>query len=147
MIKQRPVSISKNAFSFCRYSIAIIIVLAFALKVEALVWLVFFLLVLSAILGVKRAPLILFYSNFEKLFKITPKYEIVDINAIRFAHILGSMLSGTCVLLLMNDSRFAWPFVFVFAVLKIISATGFCPATKLYSCSTSGSCCRFIKSK
>jgi hypothetical protein len=147
MPKQRPTIISRNAFFFCRYFVAVLLIIALIFKLELLVWIVFAILALSAISGVKRAPLIFIYTIFEKIFKIKPKFEVVDINAMRFAHTLGSILAGSCLVLFLVGSSFAWGLVFVFTILKVISATGFCPASKLYTCSTSGNCCKFLKHK
>lgn len=142
-----PVAISRNAFIFCRYVVTIILLVAFVLRIELLVLVVFLLLIMSAFAGVKRAPLILLYTYFEKILKHEARIEIVDVNAMRFAHILGSMFAGLCVLLFLVNSMYVWSVVFLFLVIKIISAIGFCPASKLYTCSTGGNCCRFLKHK
>jgi len=147
MLKIKPISISKNAFAFCRYFTVILLMLALVLRIESLVFLVFFILLLSAILGIMKAPLIFVYSSLEKFLKFKIKYQVVDIHAMRFAHILGSILSGICVVLFIFENKFAWSLVFIFMILKIVSAMGFCPASKLYTCSTNGNCCQFVKKK
>ncbi len=141
----KPVSIQSAAFVFCRYSIAILIWLALILRLKWLVVLVFLILAASAILTVGRAPMIMLYKY--TLGKIFPsKYEMLDAKAMRFAHTLGSVLALLCIIFLyfVND-RVGWIIVFAFAILKSVSALGFCPASKLYSCALSGGCCALTK--
>jgi hypothetical protein len=70
------------------------------------------------------------------------KNEILNVKAMRFAHILGSILSGACVVLLYSGLNYAgWILTGILAVMKTISALGFCPASKLYVCMSSGGCC------
>lgn len=146
MIPSKPVSVLKHAFIFCRYSVAVLIWLAFFMKLKWLMVLVFALLLISALLRVQRAPMILLYSyTVNKLIR-SEHYETLNENAMRFAHAMGSLLSLGCVLALyfLND-RIGWALVFSLAILKTISALGFCPASKLFDCATSGSCCSFLK--
>ena len=145
MRKFKPVSVSTAAFAFCRYVIAILIWLAFILRVKWVVVLVFLILVFSAILKIGKAPMILLYSyTINKL--IPSKSEILDEKAMRFAHILGSILALLCIIFLyFINEKIGWVIVFAFAILKTISAFGFCPASKLYSCVMSGGCCALTK--
>jgi hypothetical protein len=146
MIKTfKPVSVSKAAFAFCRYTVAILVWLAFILKIKWLVVLVSVILALSAMFTIKNAPLILIYSyTIDKIFP--SKTEILDAKAMRFAHILGTILSIICIALLYcSNETIGWIFVFVFALLKTVSAFGFCPASKLYGCMISGGCCALTK--
>ncbi|NTV23414.1 MAG: hypothetical protein HGA85_03495 [Nanoarchaeota archaeon] len=56
------------------------------------------------------------------------------------------MLGLACVIMLYSGFIYAWGFVFLFCVLKTVSALGFCPGEKLYHCALGGgSCCRFMK--
>ena len=145
MKKYKPVAVPKAAFGFCRYSIAILIWLSLILRMEAILIFVFIIFLLSAGLKIKRAPLILFYSyTINKIIK--SKEEILNEHAMRFAHVMGSVFSLVCLLLLyFINERAGWTAVFIFAVLKSISAFGFCPASKLYECATGDSCCVFLK--
>ena len=139
------VSVPKGAFIFCRYSVAIFIWLAFILKIRWLVILVFVILALSAILKVRKAPMILIYSwTINKIFK--SKEELLSEKGMRFAHTLGATFSLIALIFLyFGNVQVGWIIVFVLAILKTISAFGFCPASKLYSCATNGSCCAFVK--
>ena len=139
------VSVPKGAFIFCRYTAAILVWLALILQIRWLIVVVFLIFVLSAWLKVKRAPLVWFYSQtIELLFKT--KTEILNERAMRFAHVMGSIFSLICILIVyFIDERVGWIAVFILALLKSISAVGFCPASKLYECATNDSCCAFAK--
>ncbi|MBU0471649.1 MAG: DUF4395 domain-containing protein [Nanoarchaeota archaeon] len=134
--------VSKNAFRFCRFGITILIWAGFLLRNKELILVSFLILLLSAILTIKRAPLIVLYSvTLDKLVK--SKRVDLDVKGMRFAHTLGSIFSGVCVLLLYLGLK-AWGLVLVLAILKTISAFGFCPGEKIYSCMKNG-CCSITK--
>jgi len=134
--------IRKNAFRFCRFSLMMIVWLGFFLKSRELILLSFILLLSSAALKIRRAPLVFLYTNtIEKLF---PSKSIeLDERGMRFAHSLGAFLSGVCTACLYLGLQ-AWGLVLLFAILKTISALGFCPGEKLYRC-MSGGCCSILK--
>ena len=144
---QRLVSVSIGGFIFCRYSIAILIWLAYIFAVKELMVATFIILFLSALLTVKRAPMILLYTyTIDKIFK--SKNEFLDLRAMRFAHSLGAILSLIALGLLYGGfEQVGWTFTLVFALLKTVSALGFCPASKLFGCVTDDACCTFIKNK
>jgi hypothetical protein len=82
----------------------------------------------------------LYSVSFNKIKKSTD--VIVDENAMRFAHTLGFLFSGGCLLaVFLIHSSGAWYAVLAFALLKTVSAVGFCPASKLYDCVLNGNCC------
>jgi hypothetical protein len=140
------VSISSRAFAFCRYSVAILIWLSFLLKIKLILAIVFFVMLFSAILGVEKAPLIMLFNlTIGRFFK--SRREILDGKAMRFAHIFGSIFSMICLILLyLVNEKIGWIAVLIFAIAKSVSALGFCPAAKLYSCATGGGqCCAFLK--
>lgn len=145
MKKYKPVSVPKSAFTFCRYSIALLVWLSLFLQSKPIMILVFFILLFSAVLKVGRAPMILLYSyTINKIIK--SKEEILNEQAMRFAHIFGSILSLVCLLFLyFINENVGWVMVFCFGLLKSISAIGFCPASKLYDCLNNDSCCVFLK--
>ncbi len=131
--------ISKNAFIFCKITITLLVWISYFLKSKELILTAFLLLLFSAILKIRRAPLIFLYSNtIDKIFS-SRKMEINE-TAMRFAHTLGSLFSGMCVLFVYLNVRFAWGFVLIFAVTKTISALGYCPGEKVYSCMKNGCC-------
>jgi hypothetical protein len=145
MIKYKPVSVSKAGFAFCRYGIAILVWLSFIFQIKWILLLVFLILAFSALLKVRKAPLILFYKyTIGKIIK--SEDEILNENAMRFAHTMGTILCLICLLFLyFINAKIGWAFVLVFAILKTVSAFGMCPASKLYECMGNDSCCAFIK--
>lgn len=145
--QRNPVTVSSAAFAFCRYTVAAMLWAAFFLKLRWLVAATFAILALSALLGIRRAPLVALYSF--TLNRWFPSKNIeLDANGMRFAHILGSVFSGACVLVLyLVDERVGWGLTFLLCILKTVSAVGLCPAYKLYGCMTSGTCCSFLRKK
>jgi hypothetical protein len=141
----KPVSVSKGAFAFCRYSIALLLWVAVILRMKELVLAAFIILTLSVILKVKRAPLIVLYTyTVDRLF---PAGQVIlDEKGIRFAHAVGAVMSGLCLILLYFISpRAGWALTVLLAVLKTSAAFGFCSALKLYQCVNGGTCCRVGK--
>jgi len=145
MTKYKPVSVSKAAFAFCRYTVAILVWLSLLLRIEWLLVIVFLILATSALFKIEKAPLILLYKyTINKIIK--SKEEILNENAMRFAHTMGTILSLICLLFVyFINAPIGWVLVFVFAILKTISAFGMCPASKLYECMGNKNCCAFIK--
>ncbi len=140
-MKQQIASVESGGFAFCRIGMMIIVWIAFLLKLKWLVAFSFVILLLSALLTVKKAPMIIFWKyTFGKL--INGKIEILNVKAMRFAHSAGAILSGICVILLyFGFEKAGWVLTGIFAIMKTISALGFCPASKLYVCMSSGTCC------
>jgi hypothetical protein len=138
-------AVPKAAFFFCRYTMAALAWLAFLLKLKWLMVVVFLLLGLSALLTVRRAPLILLYTaTLHRLFP-SPTEEL-SVKSMRFAHTLGAVLAFVCLLFLYGLSeRAGWGLTLLFCLLKTLSAFGLCPAYKLHGCMTSGTCCAFLK--
>ena len=145
MKKYKPVLVPKAAFVFCRYSIALLVWISLLFQSKPMMVLVFIILLFSAILKVGKAPMILLYSfTINKIIK--SKEELLNEQAMRFAHTFGSILSLICLLFLyFINENIGWVMVFCFGLLKSISAVGFCPASKLYDCLNNDSCCAFIK--
>lgn len=144
MVKQDLAGVSSGGFMFCRWGVMVMVWMGFVFRIKEFILVSFLVLLLSALLTVKRAPMIKFWDYTFGVFVGTGR-EVLDVKAMRFAHILGSVFSGICVLLLYFDVVFAWNFVLVFALVKTISAFGFCPASKLYSCMEDGGCCSFSR--
>ncbi|MGE5329175.1 MAG: DUF4395 family protein [Deltaproteobacteria bacterium] len=141
----RPVSVSKGAFIFCKWTVAIIIWASLIFRIKWLILLACGILVLSAILKIQKAPLIFLYTQtIDRIFK-SPN-EILDECGMQFAHTLGGVLTLICALLLyfVNDTA-GWIMVFIVAIAKTAGAMGFCTALKLYGCMSSGGCCRLTR--
>jgi len=144
MTKYKAVSIPNGAFIFCRYGLAIMLWLAYFFRAEWVLLLVLIIFALSAALTVAKAPMILLYSYTVEKIK-SSRQVIVNSYAIRFAHILATAFALVCVLLLHIGPNIGWRAVLVFAVIKSVSALGFCPASRLYECANGSSCCTFMK--
>jgi hypothetical protein len=132
--------VSRNAFAFCRYSIAVLVWAAFLLQNVWVLLGVFVVLVLSLLLTVRRAPMILLWTW--TLGRAFPsEEEVLDVKGMRFAHGLGAMMALIGLSLVWHGNPFAWWFVGLFAILKTTSALGWCPAYKVWGCMAKGGCC------
>lgn len=132
--------VPKNAFVFCRYSVAALVWAALLLQNVWILAAVFVILTASAILTVRRAPMIVLWNS--TLGHALPSEEdVLNIKAMRFAHGMGAMMALIGLSLVFHGNPFAWWFVGLFAVLKTTSALGWCPAYKLWGCLSEGGCC------
>ena len=149
MKKYKPVSVSKAAFAFCRYILAILIWLSFIFKSEIILTIVFIIFILSAILKIKKAPMIVLYTHtINRVIK--SKDVVLNEPSMRFAHIMGSILSLICLLLIFFvNEKIGWIAVLILALMKSLSFFGFCPGSKIYDCVTDNNskCCSFLKKK
>ena len=141
------VAIPKAAFAFCRYAMALMIWLAFLLKIKVLVAVVFVLLAASAVLTIRRAPLVWIYSK--TIHRLAPSAdEFLSLNGMRIAHSMGAVFAAVCLLFLYGgNQRVGWVLTFVYCTVKTISAIWACPVYKLYACMKSGNCCAFLKKR
>lgn len=143
----RPVTIPHAAFNFCKYTVASIFWLSLIFQSKILVVVGFSILLLSVLLKIKNAPLVFLYTyTIDKIFP--SKKEIVDENGVRFAHIVGTTMSGIALLFLyFIHPLTGWILTGVLAVLKTSASFGFCGAMKLYGClnNPNGQCCRIGK--
>ena len=136
--------VTRNELMFCRIGVAVIVWAAAILKSYELLGLAGAILGLSAILTVRRAPMILLYRyTFGFIWPGEP--ELVETCAYRFAHTLGFCMA--VVAWLLTYTFVGWWFAVSFAVLKSVSAGGYCPATKLYGCMKAGGCCALTRKK
>jgi hypothetical protein len=145
MIKYKPVSVSKIAFTLCKSTLALLILLALIFKIKALIIIVFIHLVISAVFGIENGPLIHVYTFLSNIFRKTEgKKEMLDQNAMRFARSLGASLSGICLILLYTIEIAGWILVVPLFILKTLSAFGFCIGKKLYQKigDHEGECCQ-----
>lgn len=132
--------VQRNAFLFCRYSVAVLIWAALLLRSIPLLASVLAILALSALLTVRRAPMIWLYTS--TLGRFVPSADaVLDVPAMRFAHSAGAAMAFVAVVLVLRGFPIAWWFVAGFAALKTLSAVGFCPAYKIYGCALKGGCC------
>ncbi len=136
--------ISNYEFLFCRISLTLLVWASFLWKIELLSILVFVLLFLSVVFRIGHSPMILLYRY--TIWKFLPgKQTLLSINAMRLAHAIGaSLLFISLVVLSFVNTEIGWLCILGFALIKSISALGFCPVAKLYTCAGSG-CCPFFK--
>jgi len=139
------VAVPKGAFAFCRYTMAVLIWTAFFLKIKALVAVVGGVLALSALLSIRRAPLVWLYSmTVERLMPSAP--TMLSPAGMRVAHSMGAVFAVLCLVFLYGiNERVGWGLTFAYCVVKTISAIWACPVYKLYACMKSGDCCTFLK--
>lgn len=129
----RHAIVQKNAFVFCRYSVTAMVWLALLLHSAWVLVAVFVILTLSAVLTVRRAPMIVLWTW--TLGRVIPSEEVaLDVEGMRFAHGLGAALAFASLAMVWHHNPAAWWLVVVFALVKTVSAFGWCPAEKLYRC-------------
>lgn len=136
----------KQSVAFCKYVIAGLLWIAVILNSISLVYLVFFILLVSALTGVQKAPLVsLFNATVAK--RIKTEEIFINRYSMRFAHFFGA---GFCGLIIISY-YFLPPMVPFFltailAILQTIASFGYCSAQKLYECVVCNSnCCRVGK--
>ena len=134
------VTVQRNAFIFCRYTVAILVWSALIFRSVYLLGAALLILTASALLKVQRAPLVWLYTHTLGRF-IKSEDVVLDVRAMRVAHALGAVLALMSISFVLWDRPFAWYFVAAFALLKTASAVGVCPAYKLYGCAVKGGCC------
>ena len=150
MVKYQMATVPKKGFAFCRYSIALLFWLTDIFLFFNIRWLIFIpfgIMLLSGILGVKRAPLIMIY---KLLFDRSEKgeTEVLNVSSIRFAHFVGSAFSFIVILFLFvfKVDIVAYIFLGILTILQTIAALGYCSAQKLYECQVLGkNCCNLGK--
>ncbi len=141
------VQVPRPAFLFCRVSLTVLLWAAWLMAANSLVWLVFAILLASAILKVHRSPMIWLYEQTVLKLRPTERYEFLDVAAMRFAHGLGSALALAVGVTLAFNPGPGRNFLLFFCVLKTISAFGFCPASKLFVCLRKGGCCALTRGR
>lgn len=143
----KPITININSFNFCKYTMALLLWMSLLFHSKYILYCVFLLLLFSALLKVKKAPLVFFYSN--TIEKISPSKEVViDENGVLFAHVVGAVFSAAAIIILLFVNQLTgWILVGILAVLKTSGAFGMCGAMKLYDCmnNPNGKCCRVGK--
>lgn len=142
----RMVNVKRQSVTFCKYVIAGTLWLAVISGKVIPLYIVLAIMLISAITGVKNAPLVrLFDFTFAKKMKTTDEY--INLYSMRFAHLFGSVF---CLLAIISY-HFLPPVIFIIltiilAILQSIAAFGYCSAQKLYECVVCNSnCCRFGK--
>ena len=139
--------ISKKSLNFCKIGILILIWSGILIKIKEFIALAFIILLLSAILKIKKSPLIWIYSKiFDKKTKSKDKIKL-NIRGIQFAHGLGATILGFCVILLYIIPKTGWTLTIIFGIIKIITSLGHCPVEKAYICITKKGGCYKLNHK
>lgn len=140
-------AIPRAAFAFCRYTMAVLIWLAFVFEIKVLVAVVCALMVASAALTIRRAPLVWLYAR--TLHRVWPSAdELLSVPGMRVAHSMGAAFAAVCLVFLYGVSEpVGWGLTLVYCIMKTISAIWACPVYKLYACMKSGNCCTFLKKR
>ncbi|GEM_PF-3950274 len=124
--------ISKNALLLNRITIGLLAWISYFFQSSLAITIIFFLLLLSTILGFKKAPIIYFYQKIFDRF-ISSAREDVDVHAMKFVFAMGTVFSGICLFMVYFDAGTAWKIIFIFALLKTVNVFGYCPGEKIYA--------------
>ncbi|MHB1152553.1 MAG: DUF4395 family protein [Eubacteriales bacterium] len=142
----RMVIVKRQSVTFCKYVIAGLLWLALIITNVIPIYIVCFIMLISALSGVQHAPLVVLYNlTFAKFTAVTDEY--INLHSMRFAHIVGCVF---CVLSLaayyLISPVAGLIITAILGLLQTIAAFGYCSAQKLYDCVIcNSSCCRFGK--
>lgn len=139
------VYVSKAGFAVCRFGVALLVWYSVVDRTPYGLTAAFFILAVSALLGVEKSPLILLTQGIEKIVNKESSTVPLFRKGMRFAHSAGTTLSGIALITWFFYPTAGWIVTICFAMLKSVSAIGLCPAERLYRCATSDSCCTFMK--
>lgn len=137
----KPVEVPRGALAFCRGTLAAALWAALLSRRPSLVAAAALVLALSAVLGVRRAPLVALYRV--TVPRLLPVGEVVvDAHAERFARVLGALLFSACFALLLLAPPAGRGMLLLLALAKTAGAFGHCCGVRLYEClSSRGGCC------
>lgn len=147
----RPIEVPRAAFAFCRWSMAGVIWIGVMLHLQPLLGLCAVVMAVSAILTVRRAPMVMLYSAVVETFRPSEKI-VVDATGLRLAHVVAAVgLAGSLAYLQWGEAGqavVAWRFLYFLALFKTAGAMGFCAVSRMFTCMVGGgSCCRFMRVK
>lgn len=128
---------------FCRISLTILVWVSFLWKIEFLSVLVFILLFLSVVFRIGNSPMILLYRYTVRVSPWKTDTSQYQCHATRTCNRSFIIIHFTHHPLF-RKYRNWMVCILDFALIKSISALGFCPVAKLYTCAGSG-CCPFLK--
>ncbi len=148
MIGYEPVSVSRNGFRFCRWSVTAMVWAGVLWRVEALILASALIMAASALLTVRRAPMIwLWSSTVDRAFP-SPA-EMLDANGMRLAHVVATLALGAPWAALhfgpAAAAEPAWRLLVFVAFFKTLGALGYCPVSRMFTCVLGGgNCCRWL---
>lgn len=128
----RMVQVNKKAVGFCKYSLALLFWLSVLFQSFWPLLVALILLVMSAMVGVDKAPLVWLY---HRILKKAPKNEYINFHSMRFAHVVAAIFAAISLLLFFARWMIAFDIVVVgVAFLQTAASFGYCSAQKLYEC-------------
>lgn len=141
----KPVEISSHGFAWCRWGVAVLVWVTLLVNHPAPLAAAALILVLSALLKVRNAPLI--WLHRVTLGRAVPSPPVVvDEIAMAFAHGLGAVLASLCLLAwFIAPAPIPWIATALLGIAKGAGALGYCSGVKLYQCMHSDTCCSFLK--
>lgn len=144
----KMVYVPHRSFQFCKVVTAACCWAAVIFQFKPLIIFVCIIMLLSMVLKIQNAPFVWIHKM--TLNKLYPNdLELVDENAVLFAHKVGFIMTLIASLLLyfVGNKWIGWSFTAFVAIMKTSGAFGRCGALKLYSClnNPNGQCCRVGK--
>ena len=106
-------------------------------------------MVASAILTVRRAPMVVLYTVLVERFKPS-QVVVLDATGLRLAHVVAAVGLAVPLAYLQwgdaNQALGAWRFLYALALFKTAGAMGFCAVSRMFTCMVGGgSCCAFLR--
>lgn len=141
----KPVEISAHGFAWCRWGVAALVWLTLLVNNPIPLAIGTVILIFSALLKVRNAPLI--WLHRVTLGRGVPgPMVVVDEYAMFFAHTLGSVLAVLCLLAwAVAPMPIPWIATALLGIAKTAGALGHCSAIRLYQCLHSDTCCSFLR--
>lgn len=141
----KPVEISAHGFAWCRWGVGALVWLTLLLNTPLPLALAAVILMLSALLKVRNAPMIWLHRVTLGRWISSPTV-VVDEYAMAFAHWLGALLAFLCLgSWFLVPPPIPWIATALLGIAKLAGALGYCSGAKLYQCMHSDSCCQFLK--
>jgi protein-S-isoprenylcysteine O-methyltransferase Ste14 len=143
--KSKLEEIDLNALTFCKWASALIIWTAIILGNYYILLIILINFLLSVLFSVKNSPIVLIYTYTFGLV-IKKRIGTIDIQDFRFVHLIAFVFCIISIVpLFFGNNLWFWIPAIMFAILKTITALGYCPASKLRSCllNNGGKCCKF----
>lgn len=127
------VQVNSWALRLCRATTVVFLLAALYFQSFWFVILVFILMASSTVFSISRSPLIVLYTRILTRFGVK-KEEIIDVNAIRFAQGLGSVLLLCAMLLLyaFHHPFGGWVLVSIVAFSTAFGSLGYCLGAYIY---------------
>jgi len=140
------VEVSRAGFRCCRIAVAALLWAAYFMHSVWLLAAALVLLVLNALLGIRRAPLVALYTA--TLGRLRPgPAEQVDEHGLRFGHSVAACAVGIAVWAVSAGASVAagWTVVLWVAIFKTAAAVAGCPVSSLWTClAHGGTCCSWL---